>query len=379
MRLEIRKLDIRIAQDIDSFQDLEKDWDRLVARDFAGHPFLSHFWYLNYYRAYFSGVPLNVLAAFDDSDQMAAALPMISGNRRMAGIPLKEAHLLAGVHSHLNRLLISDKCSEVAAMFLSRLLETGVDLIYLEDIPARFPDQAWVKDFCRQCKFPLEIRVIRRSPYIATTGSFEEYRKKLSKKFRELLNNRLNRINRAGGFEIKTFDGMAEFEVMISEMKTISADSWQGERGSGIFSGPENAQFYNNLIRHALENGYGRVFILYFEARPAAFEFHIFHDATEYCLKSEYARAFDKVSPGGVLDLELVKRAFASDTEVYDLLGFEDQYKLRWTERLTPYYRYYIFGRSAAAHTAHLLYYRIGNRLRQSRFLRRFRERRQTG
>jgi len=347
----------------------------MVTDIFGSHPFLRHFWYLNYYRAYFSGEPLYVMTAYGDDGRMVGALPMVLSNRRLAGIPLKEARLLAGDHSHLNRILVSEKNPEAAAMFLKQLLENGVDLIYFEDIPERFPDPAWMENFCKREKLSLEIRTIRRSPFIATAGSFEDYRRKLSKKFRELLNNRLNRINRAGGFEIKGFDGISEYDILIDEMKAISADSWQGEAGSGIFSQHENAQFYGNLIRHALENGYGRVFILYFEGRPAAFEFHVYHGAAEYCLKSEYAQAFDKVSPGGVLDLELVKRAFGSDTEVYDLLGYEDKYKLRWTDRLTPYSRYYIFNRSAAARAAHLLYYRIGNRLRESRFLRRLRER----
>jgi len=305
---------------------------------------------------------------------MIGALPMILGNRRLAGIPLKEARLLAGDHSHLNQLLVDAENSQVLTAFLNQLIDTGVDLIYLEDVPDHFPNQVWMEAFCRAEKVPLEIRTVRRSPYIPTKGAFDDYRRKLSKKFRELLNNRLNRINRAGGFEIRVFADISDFEPVESEIRMISSDSWQGRKGSGIFSGTNNARFYGNLIRHSLENGYGRVFILYYDGRPAAFEFHVYHETTEYCLKSEYVQACEKVSPGGVLDFELVKQAFASDIRIYDLLGYEDDYKLRWTNSLTPYSRYYIFGRSATARAANLLYYRIGNRLRKSRFLRQLRD-----
>lgn len=360
---------------MDSFPAFEDGWNKMVAADFDGHPFLEYFWLVNYYRAYYKRAPLYILTAHRDDGTIIGGLPMILGNRRMAGIPLKEARLLAGAHSHFNRIPVTSDNGDILRSFMRRLLDEGVDLIYLEDVPIDFPDQSWMEDFCRQEKLLLETRMVRQSPFIPTTGKFEDYRKTLSTKFRGLLNNRLNRINRAGGFIIKTFDKKDDFEDLIADMQVIAAQSWQGRKNSGLFSGKSNAQFYRNLIRHSLENQYGRVFILYFNERPAAFEFHMYSGKTEYCLKSEYSQEFDKVSPGGVLDMELVKGAFASDIEIYDLLGFEDEYKLRWTKDRIPYFRYFIFGRSMAARAAHLIYYRLGNGLRKSTILRRLRER----
>jgi CelD/BcsL family acetyltransferase involved in cellulose biosynthesis len=156
----------------------------------------------------------------------------------------------------------------------------------------------------------------------------------------------------------------------LTDLEAIAAKSWQGREGSGLFSQPDTDRFYRDLIRHSMENGYGAVPILYFDDKPAAFEFHVMHGKTEYCLKAEYSREFDKVSPGAVLDLELVKRAFESDTEVYDLLGYADQYKLRWTKSCTRYVRYYIFNRTAAGMAAHALYFGLGDRLRRVTALR---------
>jgi CelD/BcsL family acetyltransferase involved in cellulose biosynthesis len=368
-------LEIRITKDIDSFLALEDEWNRLISNRFDNHPFLSHFWYVNYYRAYYPKAPLWVLTAHEDDGTLACVLPMVLGNRRVAGIPLKEARLLAGAHSHLNRILVTPEDEGILELFLRKLFDSGADLAYFEDLPDDFPDPVRLKKLVNEEKLSLEVRTVRRSPFIPTTGSFEDYRANLSKKFRELLNNRLNRINRAGGFEIRTYRRPDEFDVMMKDMRLIAVKSWQGENNSGLFSGESNDHFYNNLIRHALANGYGRVFILYFDGKPTAFEFHVYAGTTEYCLKSEYSQEFNKISPGGVLDLELVKSAFNSNIEVYDLLGFEDSYKLRWTSHRKPYRRYFIFGRSMAARTAYMLYYRFGNRLRNMGFLRRIRER----
>jgi CelD/BcsL family acetyltransferase involved in cellulose biosynthesis len=358
--------EIRITRDFDDFLALEKDWNEMVSKRFGGHPFFGHFWYTNYYRAYFPKKPICVLTAHH-ADDIVGAVPMIQTNRRMAGVPLKEVRLLAGDHSHINRVLISPDGVDTAGLFLNRLSDLGVDLIYWEDLPDSPPDRQWIETYCRESGLALEIRSVRSSPFIPCMGNFDDFRKGLSKKFRELLNNRVNRINRAGGYEIKSFSGAGNKEPIIADLQNISRNSWQTKNGSGLFSGEANSQFYENLIDHSLKNNYGVISILYHKERPAAFEIHVIHGRTEYCLKAEYSKEFDRVSPGAVLDLELVKRAFASDIEVYDLLGYDDGYKLRWTKNRTPYYRYFIFNRSVTARVAYLLYYRIGNRLRNLR------------
>jgi len=365
------KLKIEVIRDFDAFLGLKEAWDEMVSNRFDGHPFLDHFWFANYYRAYFRKSPLFVSVAYDDGE-LIAALPMIVARRRLAGIALKEMRLLAGDHSHVNRLPIPDENHDLFDSFLDRLIEEGIDVVYLEDVPEDFPDSGHLEEYCLSRKYPMETWTARRSPFIPTAGEFDEYRKGLSKKFRQLLNNRLNRINRAGGFEIRTFREPGDYEKAVEDMKVVASESWQGKNRSGIFSGENNDLFYRDLINHTFKTGCGRIHILYFENRPAAFEFHIIHGSTEYCLKAEYSLELEKLSPGAVLDLELVKKAFASDIKVYDLLGYEDQYKLRWTDEVTPYRRYFIFGRSAAARGAYLLYCRWGRSLRQNRLIRRW-------
>jgi CelD/BcsL family acetyltransferase involved in cellulose biosynthesis len=360
---------LEVVQNQGRFSAIETEWNDLTARIFDGHPFFSHFWFVNYYRDFFAGRPLFVVAV-REGEGLVGLFPAILGRRRLAGIPLKEARLIAGEHSHVNRIMVEPGRNDVVEMMLNRLCEEGVDLIYIEDVPESSPDADWWRKYCRSRRLPLAVRQVRSSPYIATSCIFDEYRKSLSKKFRELLNHRLNRINRAGGFEIKTFTEGADVDRALTDLEAIAAKSWQGREGSGLFSQPDTDRFYRDLIRHSMENGYGAVPILYFDDKPAAFEFHVMHGKTEYCLKAEYSREFDKVSPGAVLDLELVKRAFESDTEVYDLLGYADQYKLRWTKSCTRYVRYYIFNRTAAGMAAHALYFGLGDRLRRVTALR---------
>ncbi len=353
-------------QDKEQFAAMEGAWNDLTARLFDGHPFFSHFWFSNYYRDFFPGRPLFVVAVRDDAHDLVGIFPGVLGRRRLGGIPLKEARLIAGEHSHINRMMAEADRTDVIEAMLDRLCEEGVDLIYIEDIPESGPDGAWWQGYCRSRRVPLAVRQVRTSPYIKTSGIFDDYRKVLSKKFREVLNNRLNRINKAGGFEIRTYADGADVDWAVNDLEAITAKSWQGDEGSGLFSRPDTDRFYRGLIRHAMENGYGAVPVLYFDGKPAAFEFHVMHGRTEYCLKAEYSKEFDKVSPGAVLDLELVKRAFESDTtDVYDLLGYADQYKLRWTNSCTRYMRYYIFNRTAAGMAAHALYFGLGDRLRR--------------
>jgi len=360
-----------VIQDRERFAAMEAEWDEMNARVFEGHPFFSHFWFTNYYRDFFSGRPLFIVTVRDDAGRLIGLFPGVLGRRRLAGIPLKEARPIAGEHSHVNRIMVESGRNDVIETMLDRIREEGVDLIYIEDVPETSPDGDWWREYGRSRQLRLAKRQVRTSPFIPTSGSFDDYRKILSKKFRELLNNRLNRIDKAGGFEIRNYADRGDIDQALADLEAIAARSWQGDEGSGLFSRTDTDRFYRDLIRHAMENGYGSVPVLYFEGRPAAFEFHVRHKKTEYCLKAEYSKEFEKVSPGAVLDLELVKRAFASDTDVYDLLGYADRYKLRWTNSCTRYVRYFIFNRTAAGMVAHALYFGLGDRLRRMKTLKR--------
>lgn len=358
---------INLVRDFPSFQALAEQWDRMIAEQFADHPFFRHFWFVNYYRVFFPDTPLMVLTGRETDNGLAGALPTVRIRRVLAGVPLRSVQLLAGDHTPQNRILVTAGHDDLLSGFLDHLLERQTDLIYFEDLPDRYPDRAWMERYCRDRRLRLEVRQVRRSPYIPIRGSFDDYRRGLTKKFRELLNNRLNKINRAGGFEITAHTGPEAVVPAVEAMRRIAARSWQGTEGSGLFSGDKNAAFYPEFIGHALSNRYGRVYILTHGGQPVAFEFHVFHERTEYCLKAEYAHDFAQVSPGAVLEMELIRRAFDIDTDIdtYDLMGYADPYKIRWTEYFTPYYRYFIFNRTVAARAAHLLYFRLGDRLRK--------------
>ena len=367
---EPTEVQLQVIKDRDEFSSLAEEWDSFVSRAFNNNPFYLHFWFDNYLTAFYpNSQPLTVLVR-DESGQLIGLAPMVSSQRKMAGLSLKEARLIAGEHSHINGLLIRKDQPFLWHRIVEAILKEGVDLIYLEDLPDEFPSQRFIEDYCTRKKMFLECHSLRQSPYIPSTGTFEDYRKTaLSKKFRELLNNRRNRLKKHGEYRIESITGIVDFDKTIEAMRKISVKSWQHENGTGLFTTPECEQFYTDLMRHALDNQYGQVHILYIESDPAAYEFHIIHQTTEYCLKVEYDQNYSKLSPGGVLDLELVMRAFESDIETYDLLGDASDYKLRWTKDTVPYYRYFAFGRTAAARLASMANYKIGNVLRKSTIL----------
>ena len=360
--LKSRDIEIGVTRDLDAFLRLANQWNEMVTERLDGHPFLNHFWFVNYYKSFFSGQSLYVLTAHRGLN-MIGALPLMICQRRVAGLTLKEAHLLAGEHSHVNQILVKAGDGKIIDLFFERLLQDGIDLIRIDDIPDVFATPFSICDFCRSHRLLKEIKSIKASPFIQVEGSFEEFRKKLSKKFRELLNNRLNRIKRAGSFNIRSYANPADYELLLKDMQLISSDSWQTQNSTGLFSTAESSAFYRNLLSHSFENGYGEVNILYLADKPVAFEYHIFHKATEYCLKVEFAQQFAKLSPGAVLDQELVKRAFGADTEIYDLLGYESEYKSRWTKDVRRQYRYYLYKRSSLPAVAE---YFLKHRLRST-------------
>ena len=98
---------------------------------------------------------------------------------------------------------------------------------------------------------------------------------------------------------------------------------------------------------------------------PIAYEYHLRCGQTEFGLKAEYDERFKRGSPGGVLDQVIVESLVNRGLKTYDLLGYDDPYKMCWTESVHRHVRYYILKNRAYARLPFWLDFRLRDHLRR--------------
>jgi CelD/BcsL family acetyltransferase involved in cellulose biosynthesis len=79
-----------------------------------------------------------------------------------------------------------------------------------------------------------------------------------------------------------------------------------------------------------------------------AFDFAIEEDGRHYLLKTGFDPAYRALSPGMLLRLEMIERAFALGLRSYEFLGADEPWKLDWTRSLREHVELKAFAPSAA-------------------------------
>jgi CelD/BcsL family acetyltransferase involved in cellulose biosynthesis len=288
------------------------------------------------------------------------------------GFPMRIIEFMANSHSHrIDFIFPRDNTTGVERIIDHLLERENWDLLRLEDILENSPVVNVIEEKCRDAQVLWSKRMIRFSPYISIRSDWGSFVATLSRSFRKNLRNRQRRLEELGDFRIEEYSQVDDLEGLLAEVQNITRRSWQGERGSSIFSTKENRSFYVNLARWANQEGYLVIWLLRLKSTPIAYEYHLRNGQTEFALKTEYDACFKEGSPGGVLDQLVVESLFNKGFKNYELLGYDDPYKMCWTETVHRHLRYYILRKRICARIPFWLDFGLREYLRKLKILRR--------
>jgi hypothetical protein len=161
-----------------------------------------------------------------------------------------------------------------------------------------------------------------------------------------------------------------EIETVLPVVYEIEASGWKGREGSAIAQSPRTRRFYDRCIRHWAEKGWMRLFVLELKGEIVAFQIAVQHEGVVYQIKVGYDERHAKSSPGQVLQLQLLRWAFANpEVRAYDMLGGGGKAagnKRKWATDTEPLFTLWIFRRNGVGLLAWLRFFlapRIKHRL----------------
>lgn len=367
-RRKADKYKIDTITDYTHLKYLKHDWNRLAINHQSIYPFISFEWFDLWFKSFLKHASLHIYV-LSDKDSIRAILPLIK-YKAIPGTIIKLA-----VNDHTNKIeIISDNndLPGYVETFMGEMLNENAFMLYLEDLLAESESSTLILDFLARNHgmYLYEKRAIRESVFINTDIGWESLRLKLSKKFKKNINNQKNRLAKEGELQFVKFTNPENLPVALNCIEKISSRSWQGENGTGLFSRQDTAQFYKGLAEFASRAGWLSIWILYLNDKPLAYEYHLTAGSIEYALKSEYDKEFSDLSPGSVLDAHVVEEVSEGFTKRYDLLGYKEIYKTRWSNTTDKYIRIYLFKRNFIGSIYHFFEFRLRDRLRKYALLR---------
>lgn len=184
------------------------------------------------------------------------------------------------------------------------------------------------------------------SPYVNCQQAWEQYW--ISRgTTRQLWARRERKLMERMGARFRCLDQWEEIEPLLPSVFEVEASGWKGEQGSAIKQSPMTLGFYSRCLRHWAERGWLRLFLLELNGSIIAFQITALDGGVIYQVKVGYDERHASLSPGQVLQLQLLRWAFANDQILaYDMLGGGGKAagnKRKWATDATPLYTLRVF------------------------------------
>jgi CelD/BcsL family acetyltransferase involved in cellulose biosynthesis len=289
-------------------------WDEWRRLSSAAPPFLQpEFFDLTLAIAAPAGEPFLAVAVV--AGQTVGVLPLMLQGR--------DLHPLRSEHSP--RFDFCGDSGALSAIWEALLADRRWDRFVLGHIPAESRLASELPMLARRYGCFIKASPSYGGPYFPLPG-FEQH---LDAKFRA----NVRRCTRNAGdlrFERHTHPS----RTVLADAFAIEAVAWKGQAGTSIESDARLKQFYRASLRLFGPRGTMSLNFVTVAGRRIACLFCMEDGRTLYAAKIGYDPAYAAISPGHLVVAQTAADAERRGLEIFDFLGTESQWKLKWTDLL---------------------------------------------
>jgi CelD/BcsL family acetyltransferase involved in cellulose biosynthesis len=321
---------VRWIEEPAELEALAPEWDALAELDPT--PFSLSAWYLAWWDGYGAGRRPRVCTVWD-GPELVALLPLCEHGGRLEAMANEESAVVRPLARNAGALrLLADAaaCQRYDLLEIRRLPE-GDDGLDALAAAARSAGRLSI------------VEPDITSPIVDTTGTLEEYRSATRSKWHKNLRRLYRKLQRDHDGRLRLIEAPADLDSELAAGFEVESSGWKLEAGSAILSRPENEAYYRSLGRRFHDRGELRVSSISVDGRMIAWDLGILRRNRLYSPKSGYLEDFKQLGPGLILELAMIERCFELGIEAHELLGADDEYKLRFStsERRHRYFRAY--------------------------------------
>jgi CelD/BcsL family acetyltransferase involved in cellulose biosynthesis len=262
-------------------------------------------------------------------------------------------------------IALQEKESEVLNAVI-RYLKTQQtwDIIRLRNLSHASLSYPLLQQALKESQLPFGVQQGFRSPFIEIRSDWKEYYDSKSHKFRKVMRNKVNRIQRLGSFTVQKIEDGDHALALMPAICDISRKSWKGNCHGDIARSDDNRLFFEHISRAAGVKGWLNLWLLSIDQRPVAYEYHLKYNNRLFAMRSDFDEEFRDYSPGSFLEAQVIRKAFEDRIAELDLCGNDYPYKLRWTEAVREHFTFEIFSDSLRSRFAYAAEYRALTLLR---------------
>ena len=339
-------MNLTVLTSAEELHALCEDWRKLMEESADKGIYLCHEWCCAGYDIFHRNDKIYLLILTDDSKKLTGIAPLVITYGTYRGIKVRKICFVRNPENPAHNFILQsgteEVCLEIIMEHLFRFLEWELIELQMLDINAQTGIILQKMLLEKHCAFGTKFN--RQSPYFLFDISWEEFWKSRSKKFKKAMRNKLNRAANQKNLVIEKILLSNGNAPDIHGMIKISSNSWKGKIRKDLASNKDNLEFYKRLCDIMGPKGATYLWLLKINHVPVAFEFHIEHEGIVYPLRADFDENYKDLSPGSVLEYEIVKSLFKQgNLSEYHSCGHNYAYLLNWTNKIKNYQNFEIF------------------------------------
>lgn len=354
-------MQVNLVTDLEQFHALRDTWNGLLYRQTPVLLPLTHEWLCAWWQVFGGNRQLHVMCAYE-GDTLIAAAPFMVEHTRYRGIPVTVQKLMANGHTPFCNLIINPELSaeQTNEVFRRMTQVDTADMLLLGKVPDDSPIARFVADASSAGKLCHGIDRSLVTPVIRINGSWDEFIKARSRKFRKSLNNKLNKFNKEKGFTLRREKIESREHPCLQEMVDISTRSWKRQIRNDLGSNVAGREFLLWLADTLGPAGHVHLWIMHRDGVPVAFEYHLDFDGIVYPVRADYNEDYKVYSPGSILEYTALKSLF-DEGKIQQYYSCADDYWYlnNWTDELKKHLNIEIFASSLKGRVLYNLEYRL--------------------
>jgi CelD/BcsL family acetyltransferase involved in cellulose biosynthesis len=304
------------VSDRERFAALAASWETLVKG--WGTPFDRHPWFAAWWDAFAARRKLRICALWDEGE-LVAILPLCRRGRALEP--------MANVHSPFFRPLARDETA--LRTLLAEVFREARGGLVLPAVPVDDPSFQALREAAAPARWMWIDEATHTSPIVEIDGSYEAYRERMRSRWSSA-ERKARKMRREYRARFELVAPPTNLEAQLRRGFAVEASGWKGRAGTAIESSAETLTFYRSVAAAFERTGELRLSEISLDGRTVAFDLSLLSDGRLYLLKTGYDEAYGWLSPGLVLQQEVVETCFGLGLDAYELLGDEADWKRRF-------------------------------------------------
>ncbi|MFQ5354044.1 MAG: GNAT family N-acetyltransferase, partial [Thermodesulfobacteriota bacterium] len=275
----------------------------------------------------------------EDNGKLVGALPLRVSRDKIRGLPAQKLSFLSDSTWTTGDLAVPGDNPEVIRLFGDYLIKGRWDIIDLQNV-AETPAITALAGIMEKKGIGFSSSDASIFPCVKTDMEWEDFLKNRSTRFKKASRNKINKIKKAGSFEVRRYSSPEEVEWALKRAFEIGQKGWKHANiNNSISSTEENRLFYSTLAKSMSPLGGIDIWLLNFEGVDIAFEYHVRSNGNIVALTADFDESYRRLSPGSVIDFHIMREIFRSGDFLYNMGCGESFYKDSWTENALKYKR----------------------------------------